>query len=55
MLCEKETPDDAFRKAMAGPLKQLRELVMLMKRQAPGARATTDAVVLAEKYGVTVK
>jgi thiol-disulfide isomerase/thioredoxin len=51
-LGEKETPDDAFRKAMAGPLKQLRDAVALMKRQAPDARATKDAVVLAEKYGV---
>jgi hypothetical protein len=55
VLGEKETPDDAFRKTMAGPLKQLRDMVVLMKRQAPDARATTDAVVLAEKYGVTVK
>ncbi len=51
-LGEKETPDDAFRKAMAGPLKQLRDAVAVMKRQAPDARATKDAVVLADKYGV---
>lgn len=51
-LGEKESPDDTFRKAMAGPLKQLRDAVAVMKRQAPDARATKDAVVLAEKYGV---
>jgi hypothetical protein len=51
-LGEKESPDDAFRKAMAGPLKQLRDAIAVMKRQAPDARATKDAVVLAEKYGV---
>ena len=31
---------------------ELRDAVALMKRQAPDARATKDAVVLAEKYGV---
>jgi hypothetical protein len=51
-LDKKEEPDDAFRKAMAGPLRQLRDVIAQMKRQAPDARATRDAVVLAEKYGV---
>ena len=51
-LDQKEAPDDAFRKAMAVPLKQLKDAVAVMKRQAPDARATKDALVLAEKYGV---
>ncbi len=51
-LDQSEAPDDAFRKAMAGPLKQLRDVIGQMKRQAPDARATRDAIALAEKYGV---
>ena len=51
-LGEKEAPDDAFRKGMAGPLRQLRDALAVMKRQAPDAQATKDAVVLADKYGV---
>ena len=52
VLGEKESADDAFRKAMAAPLKQLQSAIIQMKRVAPDARATKDAVVLAEKYGV---
>ena len=51
-LGEKEAPDDAFRKGMAGPLRQLRDAVAVMKRQAPDAQATKDAIVLAGKYDV---
>ncbi|HEX4590106.1 MAG TPA: hypothetical protein VH120_09275 [Gemmataceae bacterium] len=52
VLDKKEAPDDAFRKAMAAPLKQMRDAVAQMRRQAPDARATKDAIVLAEKYGI---
>jgi hypothetical protein len=52
VLGEKEAPDDAFRKATGPQLKQLKDVIGQMKRAVPDARATKDAVVLAEKYGV---
>jgi thiol-disulfide isomerase/thioredoxin len=52
---EKEPKDPAFQKAAAPQLRQLREAAAMLKRTYPDSRAANDAVVLAEKYGLTVK
>ena len=52
---EKEPKDPAFQKAAAPQLRQLRDAAAMLKRTYPDSRAAADAVVLAEKYGLTVK
>jgi hypothetical protein len=44
-----------FQRAFAAPLKQMRTTLAQMKRTWPEAKATKEAVEIAERYGVTVK
>jgi hypothetical protein len=55
LLGERDAKDPAFQKAAAAYLKQLRNLVVQLQRTYPNARATQEAVGLAEKFGVTLK
>jgi len=49
------TSDPSFKKLAAAQLKQLQSSVQLMKKSYPDARATQQAVAIADKYGVTIK
>jgi hypothetical protein len=52
---DKEPKDPTFQKAAAAQLRQLQNAAANIKRTYPDTRAAKDAVVLAEKYGLTVK